>query len=233
MAEHADKRLTDTFIGLFAYVADLRLNCAERQPAYAEVRGRINSLLESAARDMRQHGIDPRAYDDARFAVSAWIDETVLVMPWVHRSDWQRALLQTELYGSTSAGEEFFDRLNQLQGQDNSVREVYYICLALGFTGRYCHAGEEILLEQLKKATLKQLGGDTAGLSGAAKRVLFQEAYPQRTAGATLQTRGGAWTAARISMFAVPPVIVLLAFIVYSFVLDGVADELLARVTGG
>ena len=74
--------------------------------------------------------VDPRDYDDARFAVCAWVDEVILHMLWIHRDLWQRNLLQNKYYGTVNAGSEFYDRLNILGHGNVIVREVYFLCLS-------------------------------------------------------------------------------------------------------
>src|SRR5512134_2118281 len=127
--------IASCFHELLVYALLLKATCARKQPPVGEVRETLRELLNRSAQRMRALGIDPRDYDEARFAVCAWVDETILNMPWTHREEWLKSLLQSELYNTTKAGEEFFDRLNQLRPDQNHVREVYYLCLCLGFIG--------------------------------------------------------------------------------------------------
>src|SRR6476646_9305065 len=57
-------------------------------------------------------------------------------------ADWPRKPLQEELFGTHMAGEVFFQNLQKLLGQTDSqeladLLEVYYLCVLLGFGGRY------------------------------------------------------------------------------------------------
>jgi type VI secretion system protein ImpK len=61
-------------------------------------------------------------------------------------ADWPRRPLQEELFGHHVAGEVFFQNLQKLLGRNESleladVLEVYYLCLLLGFAGRYSMGG--------------------------------------------------------------------------------------------
>jgi len=233
MADHVSyTRLKDCFNGVFAYVLAMKRRCSEEQPEYDSVRQRISGLLEQSAARVRELQVDPRDYDDARFAVAAWVDEAIMAMPWIHRDQWQRNLLQSELYGSASAGEEFFERLNQLTDRQNAVREVYYYCLCLGFAGRYCHEGDEYMLDQLKKSTLRQLTGKAVSVDAFSHEPIFAHAYPVDNAREKPADAGG-WTAPKVWLAATPPVVLVVIFMVYSFVLNGVADNVMARVAGG
>ncbi|MDH5231927.1 MAG: DotU family type IV/VI secretion system protein [Gammaproteobacteria bacterium] len=237
MAKKSDeKSLANIFSNIFAYVITMKRTCPNVQPSFAEVRGQVLEMLEQSIAIIRDQGIDPRDYDDARFAVVAWVDETLLGIPWIHKEEWQRSLLQYELYNSAQGGEEFFDRLNQLSQNQNAVREVYLICLSLGFTGRFCHDGDDLLLEQLKRSSLQMLNGDTASASAYAKRVMFRQAYKDGTAeqGMAASNDGrSAWTASKTWLIAAPPVIIAIVFLAYTFVLNSMADNVMTRVVGG
>jgi len=236
MVERKEKLyLSHVFNKLFAYVITLKRNCATMQPSYMEVRKNVLDMLEQSAWIVREKGIDPRDYDDARFAVCVWVDETLLNLPWVHKNEWQRAMLQIELYNSTRGGDEFFERLNQLTPAQNAVREIYYTCLSLGFMGRYCHEGDDVLLEQLKKSTLGLLVGETTGVAAYNKKTLFPEAYQSALSGngRADDKQISRFGQAKAMLVSAPPVILVLVYIVYSFVLNGVSNNLITRVVGG
>lgn len=225
--------LAAAFNKLFAYGLMLKRTCANTQPSYEEVRGKVLALLEESARVVPEKNIDPRDFDDARYAVCAWLDETLLNISWTHRTTWQRALLQLELYGSTRAGEEFFDRLNQLSPAQNRVREVYFTCLALGFMGRFCHEGDELLLEQLVKSNLRTLTGDASGTASYATHLAFPDAFDAGNVKGGSPVGASRLSVGRIWLVALPPVFVLLVYVIFVFVLGGVSGSLLARVVGG
>jgi type VI secretion system protein ImpK len=98
--------------------------------------------------------------DDARYAtyaVVAFLDESVLNSHNPIFADWLRRPLQEELFGVQIAGEVFFQNLQQLLGRSDSadladLLEVYYLCLLLGFFGRYS-AGNRAELAQVLQAT--------------------------------------------------------------------------------
>src|SRR3954454_75966 len=78
----------------------------------------------------------------ATFAVVAFLDESVLNSRNPIFADWARQPLQEELFGTHIAGEVFFQNLQQLLGRSDSpdladLLEIYYLCLLLGFGGRY------------------------------------------------------------------------------------------------
>jgi len=78
----------------------------------------------------------------ASFACVAFLDESVLNSQNPIFADWLRKPLQEELFGTHVAGETFFQHLQQLLGRPDShdladLLEVHYLCLVLGFGGRY------------------------------------------------------------------------------------------------
>ena len=234
MASDAPGRTVDNcFTEMFGYVAYLKKICARRQPEFAAVKATMDRLIEQSAQRMRTWGIDPRSYDDARFAVFAWVDETILNMPWSQREEWRRNLLQTGYYSTTSAGSEFFERLNRLRSDQDGVREVYFTCLSLGFRGRYHQEGDEFLLAQLKKSNLKSVLGAVREPSSYADEKMFAEAYETQLAASPRTQRPKFWTVPRMVLTVAPPLFLLLLFVIYTFVLNGVLDNLLTHVGGG
>ena len=76
----------------------------------------------------------------ARYVLCSLIDEIVLNMPWGNESLWSTQSLLSTFYKEVVGGERFFVILQQL-GQDPGTNlhllELLYLCLALGFQGRY------------------------------------------------------------------------------------------------
>ncbi|MEW6730049.1 MAG: type IVB secretion system protein IcmH/DotU, partial [Acidobacteriota bacterium] len=75
-----------------------------------------------------------------KFALAAFVDETVLTADFPLRDEWEKYPLQLEYFKEHLAGVTYFERLNQLLKdveKNASVIEVYYLCLILGYKGRY------------------------------------------------------------------------------------------------
>jgi type VI secretion system protein ImpK len=106
----------------------------------------IRGLLKKAAQEAAERGYTAEDARVATFAVVALLDETVLSLGSPVFHDWQRAPLAVELYGMGVAGEIFFSSLDRLLARKESTTladllEVYYLCLLLGFGGRYGRGG--------------------------------------------------------------------------------------------
>jgi len=97
---------------------------------------------------------------DATFAAVAFLDESVLNSQNAIFQDWPRQPLQEELFGTHIAGEVFFQRLNELLGRSDSpdladLLEVFYLCLLLGFCGKYSTGGRGELAQTLSRTADK------------------------------------------------------------------------------
>ena len=76
----------------------------------------------------------------AKYAFCATIDEIVLRSSIDFRDSWERHPIQLVLFGDQLAGENFFIFLEELRNKGKSriqALEVFYLCLLLGFQGRY------------------------------------------------------------------------------------------------
>ncbi|ABB30518.1 type IV / VI secretion system protein, DotU family [Geobacter metallireducens RCH3] len=222
--------LTDCFTELVAYVTHFLRTAAVRQPSYQEVRREIDLLLASGESCVRREGFSRDDFELARFAVCAWIDEAVLSSAWSEKSLWLREQLQRLHYNTTEAGEEFFTRLNALGLHQREVREVYYLCLALGFTGRFCKPGDEYQLEQVKTAQLKLLVGSSVGLPSLERTELFPEAYPAGAPAMAPARRRVGFSPLAAVCLAGPAVFFVILFFVYRFTLSGVGENFLRTV---
>jgi type VI secretion system protein ImpK len=83
----------------------------------------------------------------ATLALVGFLDESVLNTRNPIFADWPRKPLQEELFGIHMAGELFFQNLEKLLGRQDSadladVLEVHYLCLLLGYCGRYSLGGK-------------------------------------------------------------------------------------------
>ncbi len=217
--------LTDCFMPLIAYVAFFQQKAARKQPPFEQVKGDIMRLLAESEAYVSKGAFSHDDYDQARFMVCAWVDEMILASSWNHKGMWQHEQLQRTYYNTTDAGEEVFERLNVLGFHQQDVREVYYLCLALGFKGRFIHQGDDYLLEQLRISNLKLLMGSSVGIPSLERAELFPEAYPTQFSGIGPQKGRFRFTPAVISALAGPPVLFVVLYLIYHFTLSGVTEN--------
>lgn len=117
----------------------LALAQVQELPDAGALRARVLELKGRFERDANAGGFSAQDIEDAVFAMVALIDETILSGRGAARDAWIARPLQLELYGRQLAGEEFFERLDQLRREREArieALEVYCCCLAFGFEGR-------------------------------------------------------------------------------------------------
>ncbi len=218
-------RLMDCFIELVAYVAYFKRSAGERQPPYDQVKNDIERFIAVSQNRVAQSRSSADDYDQARFAVFAWVDEVILSSNWSHKNRWQSEQLQRIYFQTTDAGELFFERLNTLGPHQRDVREVYYLCLALGFMGRYCHDGDEYLLDQLQTSNLKLLTGSAVGPPSVNGTLLFSEAYPTATEmPMASHTKSGLFSFFTLFCVGFPVILFGVLFFIYRFILNNVGQ---------
>jgi type VI secretion system protein ImpK len=220
-------RLTDCFMELVAYVAYFLKTVATKQPPFDQVKADVQRLMSESEGRLREASFSQEEYDLARFAICAWVDEAILSSSWNEKGRWQGEQLQLLYYQTTDAGEIFFDRLNALGPHQRDVREVYYLCLAMGFMGRYCNEGDEYLLEQLKTSNLKLLTGSSVGLPSLDRTDLFPEAYPADSGEFVPQKGKGRFSAFTLMCLGAPVVLYGALFLIYRFILSNVGETIL------
>jgi len=218
-------RLSDCLAELIAYVSYFLESVGRIPMSYEQLKSKVTTLLAESEAATQKTGINQDDYDAARFALCAWIDEAILNSNWQNRGEWQKKPLQRQYFNTNDAGIEFYNRLNALGLHQGEVREVYYFCLAMGFKGRYCHEGDEILLQQLKASNLKLLTGSSVGLPSLARTEFFPEAYPESTATNLSQPANGLFSFSVIAILVGPVVFLGLLFVVYRFILGNVAEN--------
>jgi type VI secretion system protein ImpK len=219
--------LTDCFMQLVAYVVYFQQNTAKQQPPFETVKADIKRLLSESEAYVKKGLFTPDDHDQARFVICAWVDEVILGSAWEHKHLWQREQLQRFYYNTTDAGEEVFERLNALGFHQQQVREVYYLCLALGFKGRFIHHGDEYLLEQLKTSNLKLLLGSSVGVPSLERAELFPEAYPSQSVAIAPQKRKFRFSIFTLAILAGPVLLFGSFYLIYRFILNGIAENFL------
>jgi type VI secretion system protein ImpK len=123
-----------------------------------EVRNVVDDLLKQLEQGGVQLRCHPQQIYDLKFALVAFIDETVLSPKnnFPLRSEWERNPLQLVYFDQHLAGIKFFERLDAMMREGDAhadIVEVYYLCLLLGFKGKFnIH-----LLEQQLKDTIVQV----------------------------------------------------------------------------
>ncbi|HYQ02586.1 MAG TPA: type IVB secretion system protein IcmH/DotU [Polyangiaceae bacterium] len=117
----------------------MQLGSAQDLPAPQVLRQRITGLLEAMNGRAAEAGIQQNDLNEALYAIVAFMDEQILRSQWSGRQQWMSQPLQLTYFNENTAGEGFFQRMQAIEQRPNQahVLEIYYLCLALGFRGKY------------------------------------------------------------------------------------------------
>ena len=223
-------RLTDCFMELVAYVVYFLKTVSIKQPSFDKVKADIQRLISEGERCIDRGPFSREDFDLARFAVFSWIDEAIMNSAWAEKNRWLGERLQRVYYGTANAGELFYERLNSIGLHQRDVREVYYLCLAMGFKGLYCLDGQDYLLDQLKASNLKLLTGSSLGVPSLEKDALFPEAYSAKLSKEPPPSDQN-WLSPFTLFFLGFPLLVLIAlFFLYRFILSNRVEDLISMV---
>jgi type VI secretion system protein ImpK len=189
-------------------------------------------LLERAVRAIR--GFEQRARDlgtpieqlrPAHYALCASLDDVVLNTPWGSTGVWDARSLVSTFHQEVRSGERFFDLLSQMRQNPGTflpVIELMYLCMSLGFQGRYRlsprgPAELDRLREETYALIVRQRQGSEPDLSPHWKGV----AAPYRPLRATIPV----WVAASAAL-----AVIAALFVWFSLSLNTASDDLFARM---
>lgn len=105
-----------------------------------DLRVTMDELLKVVEQDAQRAGFRDSLVQTTKFALAAFADETVLTADFPLRHEWEKYPLQLEYFGEQLAGVKFYERLEELMksAEENAdVIEVYYLCLLVGYKGKY------------------------------------------------------------------------------------------------
>jgi type VI secretion system protein ImpK len=111
---------------------------ALRHPDPAGLRAKLREQIEGFERSARAAQIAEDRLLVARYALCALLDDSASATPWGR--DWATHGLLADVHGEASGAEKFFALLDQSTAAPAAhleLLEFFYVCLALGFEGRY------------------------------------------------------------------------------------------------
>ena len=135
-----------------------------------------------------QDGVESAQVMAARYVLCSVLDEAVVTTPWGVAGEWSQLSLLSGFHNETFGGEKVFqllERLSRNPVKHLAMLELLYLCLALGFEGRYRVLPRGMLeLEAVRDGLyrqIRQLHGDVPrelsphweGLRGGQRRPLF------------------------------------------------------------
>ena len=144
-------RLALLFEGIFTVIGRVHTG-RQRIQDPEDFRTRMKQALSEVASTAARRGYSADDVHEGTFAVVAFLDEAILTAPDNSAVNWVGKSLGEELFDQRSAGELFFKRLDSLRaGRDSQklaeILEVYYLCLLLGYEGKFAGGSKGELLQ--------------------------------------------------------------------------------------
>ncbi len=124
--------------GLLALLT--RINSSRNQTDVKSLKDKIIREIKQFQQLAQTEGVDAQTVSSARYVLCTVLDEAVLNTPWGNESGWAQQSLLSLFHKEVSGGERFFHLLKALSQNPHKNRdllELMYLCLALGFEGRY------------------------------------------------------------------------------------------------
>ncbi|OZG70978.1 hypothetical protein BTA51_23010 [Hahella sp. CCB-MM4] len=105
-----------------------------------QLRAQVVSAIKSFEKKAQAKGVASDIALSARYILCAALDEAVLNTPWGAEVGWARASLLSTFHNETFGGEKVFlilDRVQAAPAKYIDLIELIYVCLSLGFEGKY------------------------------------------------------------------------------------------------
>ena len=153
------------------------------------------SLTRFEARAQHE-GMESAQVIAARYVLCSVLDEAVVTTAWGSRSDWSKISLLSRFHNETFGGEKFFQLLERLSRdpvKHLAMLELMYLCLSMGFEGKYRVMERGVTqLESVRDALYRQIRhvrGDPVSVSACVSR-------PQQARRKRLRTLSASWCVA-------------------------------------
>ena len=146
----------------------LQLRNSRDLPAPDILQRRVLGLFETMMQTGRENRIPEQDMIDAKFALAAFADEVIYHSSWPGKTQWLSNPLQLQFFGINTAGDGFYVNLDNMHGQRgrDHVAQIYFLCLALGFQGKYRLRQQEGLAQ-----VVEGLGNYVALAEGGADQI--------------------------------------------------------------
>jgi type VI secretion system protein ImpK len=193
--------------------------------AHANPVGLRDSLAQGVRRfeaQARAAGIPNEQIIAARYALCTLIDETATSTPWGASGAWAQHGLLALFHGEVEGGDKFFQLLGRLaeNPQANAdILELMYVCLQLGFEGRYrVTEGGQRQLEAVRQRLLTII---------RTRRGEYERDLSPNWRGAAVAPSRLAWLPLWV-VGAVTALVLLAIYLGFAFSLGGASDRLAA-----
>jgi type VI secretion system protein ImpK len=199
----------------------LQLRNSRDLPAPDILQRRVLGLFETMMQTGRENRIPEQDMIDAKFALAAFADEVIYHSSWPGKTQWLSNPLQLQFFGINTAGDGFYVNLDNMHGQRgrDHVAQIYFLCLALGFQGKYRLRQQEGLAQVVEGL------GNYVALSTGAGEQLAPNAERKDGTGGTVR-RELPYLAVALGFLILALVVVIVLKIVIGAQANGVAEHI-------
>ena len=155
----------------------VRIKHATGAENMAVLNERLTKELEQFESRALHHGADAGQVKAAQYVLCTVADEAVVTTQWGNESEWSRMSLLSSFHSETFGGEKFFsllDRLSKNPVKHLPMLELMYLCLSMGFEGKYRVMERGVTeLEGVRDALYRQIRhvrGDPVSVSASVPR---------------------------------------------------------------
>ncbi len=130
--------IVDAAWTVLSEVVELR-RCSGRE-SWDTLNDRLSLAVNQFETHALQGGLESSQIISARYVLCSVIDEAVLITPWGAQSEWSKKSLLSRFHNETFGGEKVFQLLERLSRdplKHLAMLELLYLCLSLGFEGKY------------------------------------------------------------------------------------------------
>jgi type VI secretion system protein ImpK len=134
----SSNRLLESAQNILAVISELKR--PQEAINLSKLRQALTLEIKSFDLKAKNAGIPESTVLLARYAICAVIDEFVLDTPWGANSEWSLNSLLSSFHQDSAGGQKFFvilDRMLEESEQQIEMLELFYICISLGFVGKY------------------------------------------------------------------------------------------------
>jgi type VI secretion system protein ImpK len=199
------------------------LNALPRWPSALSLKTKLLAHFDALEENLSALNVSYEAQQDIKYALAALFDEHILNSDYQEKDHWLENTLQWQLFEDNCAGLGFFKRLTRLQSHPKvnyAVLMIYYLCLQMGFKGRYAIDSSEQL--SVLQHTLYEL-------------IQLQDANSKPVALAPLlkqpQKMAFNWRKPAVLGLCMSGGIVCLLYLIFQFKMSHVLDDSLSHLT--
>ncbi|MDY7532749.1 type IVB secretion system protein IcmH/DotU [Pseudomonas sp. Bout1] len=161
-AEHFNVGLNNLVAPAWELLSEVvRLKRSTAQESLRALNERLSSAITLFETRARHDGAQSSEVMAARYVLCSVIDEAVVTTPWGNQSDWSKMSLLSSFHNETFGGEKFFQLLERMSRdpfKHLAMLELMYLCLSLGFEGKYRIMERGLMqLEQVRDALYRQI----------------------------------------------------------------------------